>query len=112
MFMRYRGGGIGHLTTRTATDFFKRDRHHLEHCTKQPPANIESDNENDDPEANSTEEPLSGGEENDSADSDEDDETSEGESEQEAGEGEGEGEDSDSEDGEEGEMEQLGFAEL
>ena len=25
--MRYRGGGVGHLTTRAATDFFKRDRH-------------------------------------------------------------------------------------
>jgi hypothetical protein len=27
MFMRYRGGGVGHLTSRAATDFFKGDRH-------------------------------------------------------------------------------------
>jgi hypothetical protein len=33
--MRYRGGGVGHSTTRAATDFFKRDRHPRDQNRKQ-----------------------------------------------------------------------------
>jgi len=28
--MRFRGGGVGHKSTREATDFFKKDRDHLD----------------------------------------------------------------------------------
>ena len=114
--MRYRGGGVGHLTTRAATDFFKTDRHPLDHHTgtgiQQPQANIELDGVD----LNSTEDLVSGGE--DSVGSDEDDEPEgsgeESDSEQEEAEDEEEksDEDSDSEDGEVDEIEQLGFAQL
>ena len=109
MVMRYRGGGVGHVTTRAATDFFKTDRRPLDHHIQQPQANIELD---DDIDPNSTEEPVSGGD--NSAASDEDDESSSEESEQEeaADEKEKSDEDSDSEDGEVDETEQLGFVQL
>jgi len=110
MFMRYWGGGVGHLTTRAATDFFKTDRHPLDYHIQQPQANIELDGVD----LNSTEDPVSGG--RDSVGSDEDDEGSgeESDSEQEEAEDEEEkgDEDSDSKDGEVDEIEQLGFAQL
>ena len=45
MVMRYRGGGIGHKSTRRATDFFKNDRHPLgiEH-----PNGSDNDDDDDD----------------------------------------------------------------
>ena len=30
IFMRFRGGGVGHSSTRAATNFFKKDRHQLD----------------------------------------------------------------------------------
>jgi hypothetical protein len=30
LMMRFRGGGVGHKSTREATDFFKKDRDHLD----------------------------------------------------------------------------------
>jgi len=98
--MRYRGGGVGHLTTRAATDFFKTDRHSLDHHIQQPQA------------TDDVEDPVFGGE--DSAGSDEEYVGSDEESGQEEGENEEEkgDENSDSEDGEIDEIEQLGFAQL
>ncbi len=101
MFMRYRGGGVGHLTTRAAVDFFKTDRHPLDHHIQQPQANIEFDDVVD---LNSTDDPVSGG---DSAGSDEESGQEESENEEEKGD-----ENSDSEDGEVDQIEQLGFAQL
>ena len=45
MVMRYRGGGIGHKSTRRATDFFKNDRHPLD---IEHPNGSDNDDDNDD----------------------------------------------------------------
>ena len=110
--MRYRGGGVGHLTTRAATDFFKRDRHSLDHI-RHFQANTTLD-------ANSAEEDVCQGEESGSQEEEEaegDEEVdSESDSEEEMIEMDSEEEmnemDSDSENGEEDEIEELGFANL
>jgi hypothetical protein len=54
MIMRFRGGGVGHMSTRAATDFFKNDRDILdmESCQARreqyaPPNVEERDNDSD-----------------------------------------------------------------
>ena len=45
MIMRFRGGGVGHKSTRSATDFFKNDRDSLDRDRRS--AKIDTENQSD-----------------------------------------------------------------
>ena len=99
MFMRFRGGGVGHKSTREATDFFKNDRHQLdidrrnsrnrmdteEDHHEAPPdvGTIESETRVHEGEQSQRREDV-----DDEEDGEEDDEEGEGEEDEEDGEGE------------------------
>ena len=103
--MRYRGGGVGHSTTRAATDFFKQDRHpNDQHChSHQEEMNV--DGEEDDKERETGEE-VEGDDEADDRDREEEEEEEEEEEVQD------DENDDNNDDGEESEVERLGFTEL
>jgi hypothetical protein len=45
LIMRFRGGGLGHKSTREATDFFKKDRDRLDVPKSEDVADVDSDDE-------------------------------------------------------------------
>lgn len=75
LMMRFRGGGVGHKSTRQATDFFKKDRHTLDVKNSWKPTsgiveNLEEMNDLEPEESEETESLL----ESDVADSESDEE--------------------------------------
>jgi len=48
MFMRFRGGGVGHKTSRSATDFFKNDRDKLDNDRRGFNPDTQADDDIDD----------------------------------------------------------------
>ena len=116
MMMRFRGGGVGHKSTRSATDLFKTDRHRLdvndamqvdeEQPEQEGPNAMEQDGRG---ELFNVEDDENEREDYGYNESTSEDEHSEEEQVQDHHEGE---EDSEEEDGEQPELEQLGFAEL
>ncbi|KAF8193727.1 hypothetical protein BJ912DRAFT_901526 [Pholiota molesta] len=70
MFMRYRGGGVGHHSTRNATDSFRQDRHHSDFdkarkgvasdgvCSDEESGSSDEESESSDEGSSSDEEPL------------------------------------------------------
>jgi hypothetical protein len=114
--MRFRGGGVGHRATRTATNKFKKDRHRLDISNKSDDAmevdeeqaeqgGLDSIGENLDAEVDENELEDYGYAH---ASASEDEEL--GDEQEQGGEDEGGSEEED--DGEQGELEQLGFADL
>jgi hypothetical protein len=58
MMMRFRGGGVGHMSTRAATDVFKTDRDDLDKQSRQArreASNVEDEEETGDEEMNGNE---------------------------------------------------------
>jgi hypothetical protein len=47
LMMRFRGGGVGHKSTRKATDFFKSDRDRLDRKTVTTAQVVEEDSDDD-----------------------------------------------------------------
>jgi hypothetical protein len=115
--MRYRGGGVGHSTTRAATNFFKQDRHPRDQNRKQQQDDMDV-NDVDRPQGDddgvdqdeglaSLRDPSSDMDEQDEgqgSDNEESDKDKEEEEEEEENDEEG--------DGDESETEQLEFSEL
>ena len=122
MFMRYRGGGVGHSTTRAATNFFKRDRHPRDQNRNQQEEmdvdgvdGHQGDNYEDE-RLGSSDDPGSDMDEQDE-DQGSDDEESNGDDDEEENDEEGDGDNDNEEteeegDGDESETERLGFSEL
>jgi hypothetical protein len=109
MFMRYRGGGVGHSNTRAATEFFKVDRHPQDRRRNQQQDEMDVDDvdrhqgDNDGERLGISDDPGSDVDEQDE-DQGSDDEESNGDDDEEENDEEG--------DGDESETEQLGFSEL
>ena len=102
--MRFRGGGVGHKATRAAADAFKKDRDELD---------IECQRDNQvQPEQLQTEAVMEHVDGNDIDLAEAEDEEEESESSEEEDLDDGDCDDDDNEDGQENEVEQLGFAEL
>jgi hypothetical protein len=116
MFLRYRGGGIGHLTTRAATNFFKQDRHPSDLHGRPSPQDSYSDAMVVDI-AEDAERQASDVEDSRTSSGSDEEVTTESEEEENGNSStdladEPEGSGSDSEDGEDDEVEQLGFGEF
>ncbi|KAH6907893.1 hypothetical protein BKA70DRAFT_1223184 [Coprinopsis sp. MPI-PUGE-AT-0042] len=130
MFMRFRGGGVGHTATREATNYFLDDRHTLDHQLKanvegtevmaqhkaegdeesdqtSDEEDVDQDSDKEDGDAQKVPEDAEEGSESEGGESQTDDEDSESQAEDEEGE-----DDLGAEDGEESEDEfdELGFA--
>jgi len=105
--MRYRGGGVGHSSTRSATDFFKRDRHPRDQNRNQQDEmdvdDVDQPHRNDD---GFDQDEILGSSDDPGSDVDEQDEDQGSDDEESNRDDDEEG------DGDESETEQLGFSEL
>jgi hypothetical protein len=112
MFMRYRGGGVGHSNTRAATDFFKIDRHPRDWKRNQRDEmdfdDVDLDRHQGDIDGFDQDERL-GSSDDPGSDVDEQDQ---GSNDEESNLGDDEEENDEEGDGDESETEQLGFSEL
>ena len=119
MFMRYRGGGVGHSNTQAATDFFKRDRHPQDQNCSQPQDEMDVndvDRPQGDDDGVDQDEGLrisrDPGGDMDEQDEDQGSDEEESDKDNEEDGDEDEDEDDKEGDGDESETEQLGFSEL
>jgi hypothetical protein len=122
MFMRYRGGGVGHSITRAATNFFKRDRHPRDQNRYQQQDEMDVDDidphqgddgieglgSSDDPGCNIDEQDDDQCSDDEKVDGDD----GEAENDEEGVGDDDEGEYDEEDDGDESETERLGFSEL
>ena len=109
--MRYRGGGVGHLTTRAATDFFKQDQHPRDqNYSQQDKMDVDDADRHQDNNGFDQDERLRSSDDLGS-DVDEQDQL-EGSGDEESNRDDEEEETDEEGDGDESKMEQLGFSEL
>ena len=111
--MRYRGGGVGHSTTRAATNFFKQDRHPRDQNRNEQRDEMDVDDV-DQPQGDDRgpgQDELLGSPDEPGSDVDEQDEDQGSDDEESNRDNDGEENDEEG-DGDESETEQLGFSEL
>ncbi len=110
MFMRYRGGGVGHSIVRAATEFFKGDRHSRDQNRNQQQDEMDVDDIDRHQGADGIQ--GLGSLDDPGCITDEQDEDQCSDNQEVDGDGDSEAENDEEGDGDESETEQLGFSEL